>query len=518
MSTYGTLSDLLDQSTRMYPERTAVAVPNGERISYAALGSLSDRLRNRLWALGVVPGDRIGICAHKSVGTVAMIFGVLKARAVYVPVDPDSPLARAAFVLNNCRVKVVLTEIGLQADLEEHLRRSGACPTILPVADGGSTESLEQLVESLESASARPCQSDADPLAYILYTSGSTGLPKGVILSHANALSFIDWCSEIFQPTPEDRVSSHAPFHFDLSIFDLYVSIKHGATLVLIGEALGKEAMRLARVIAAERISIWYSTPSILGLLARYGKMTRYDYSRLRLVLFAGEVFPIPQYHALRAIWAHPRFFNLYGPTETNVCTGYEVPEDSTISTMSTFPIGKVCRPNRARVIDDNGQQVEAGAAGELIISGPNVMRGYWELPEKTAQAFMIDGEGTRWYRTGDIVTESASGFQFVGRRDRMVKRRGYRVELGEVEVGLLRSDDIREAAAIALSDPESGVRIVAFVSADRGSVLSTAVLKSLSTRLLPPYMIPDSFVVVPTLPRTSTDKVNYQELQRVAT
>jgi amino acid adenylation domain-containing protein len=447
-----------------------------------------------------------------------MIFGILKIGAAYVPVDADSPTARAAYILNNCRVRVVLTEASQANELRDSLLELGACPVILCVADGASAESLEALLNSLETSSSVPDRIPEDSLAYILYTSGSTGNPKGVMLSHANALSFVDWCSETFRPHAEDRVSSHAPFHFDLSIFDLYVSIKHGATIVLIGEALGKEAMRLAQVISAEEITIWYSTPSILGLLARYGKMKRYGYSRLRLVLFAGEVFPVRQYVALRGVWAHPRFFNLYGPTETNVCTWYEVPDDPAVSRMSTFPIGRICSPNQAMVVDDHGESVKAGGAGELLISGPNVMRGYWELPEKNAHAFLVDSRGTHWYRTGDIVTEGADGFHFVGRRDRMVKRRGYRVELGEIEVGLLGSGELREAAVVAVHDSESGVRITAFVSGGQRTSLGTVALKSLSMRHLPPYMIPDSFVVLPAVPRTSTDKVDYEELKRVAT
>jgi acyl-coenzyme A synthetase/AMP-(fatty) acid ligase len=323
----------------------------------------------------------------------------------------------------------------------------------------------------------------------------------------------------VFRPTPEDRFSSHAPFHFDLSIFDLYVSLKHGATLVLIGEALGKDPTRLAAAIAAERISIWYSTPSILSLLANYGKLSRYDYSALRTILFAGEVFPIPQYQALHALWNQPRYFNLYGPTETNVCTWYEVPkDDAAVARLSSFPIGAICPPNEGMVVDEQDRRVPPGSEGELLVWGPNVMRGYWNLPQENARAFFADGDGRRWYRTGDIVVEERGvGFTYRSRRDRMVKRRGYRVELGEIEVALARHPDILETAVVALPDAESGVKVRAFVAAREGAKLGVIALKAHAGKNLPPYMIPDVFSVLERLPRTSTDKIDYQTLKSLA-
>jgi non-ribosomal peptide synthetase component F len=156
---------------------------------------------------------------------------------------------------------------------------------------------------SAQRARRRSVRSDPGDLAYILYTSGSTGKPKGVMLSHENAVSFVDWCSESFAPTAADRFSSHAPFHFDLSILDIHVCLKHGATLVLIGEDIGKDAPRLAQLIADERISIWYSAPSILALLAQFGGLAKHDYSSLRQVLFAGEVFAVKHLRALCELW-----------------------------------------------------------------------------------------------------------------------------------------------------------------------------------------------------------------------
>jgi amino acid adenylation domain-containing protein len=517
------LADLLNDSVRRHAQKAAIAVPDGEQVTYAELGELSDRVRDRLHRLGVLPGDRVGLVLHKSIGTVALIFGILKAGATYVPVDAESPVPRAAYILSNCQVKVVVVEESLQAQLVAQLRALDFKPLVVSIPDGSTARLLAELLRSLHVSDPAPAvgsgTAGGDDIAYLLYTSGSTGAPKGVMLSHANALSFVDWCSDTLLPTSDDRFSSHAPFHFDLSIFDLYVAIKHGATLVLIEETLGREPMRLAQLIASERITIWYSTPSILGLLAHYGKLKRYDYAALRLVLFAGEVFPISQYSCLRAFWHRQRFVNLYGPTETNVCTWFEIPDDERVGKLSTFPIGKICSPNLGMVVDELSHRVTDGESGELLVSGPNVMHGYWNRPDLNARVFHLDGDGRKWYRTGDIVAEDPDvGYRYIGRRDRMVKRRGYRVELGEIEVTLLRDPDVREAAVVAVNDAESGIRIAAFVSCAPERSLSLIALKRISARSLPRYMIPDSFVVLDAIPRTATNKVNYEALKVLTT
>jgi amino acid adenylation domain-containing protein len=504
-------------SARRHPERTAIRVPGGRSLSYRELAALSDLFRDHLWRLGVVPGDRVGLRLHKSLDAVVAIFGILKAGAAYVPVDADSPVARGAFILDDCSVRAVVTERRLEDPLVAELRVRGATPAVIAFNDEGAGLAVQPMLEPLPPVGvergAHQVHPAGDDLAYILYTSGSTGNPKGVMLTHGNAESFLRWCAETFEPGPADVFSSHAPFHFDLSILDIFLPISHGAALVLIGESLGKDPMRLAASISAECITIWYSTPSILSLLAQYGKLERYDYSKLRTVLFAGEVFPVPQFRRLHHVWRWPRYFNLYGPTETNVCTCYGVPQDESWSAMDTFPIGRVCPPNCGRVIDEAGREVRRGDPGELVVSGPNVMKGYWNRPELTRDGFLSFGDGGSWYRTGDIVREGEDGeYRYLGRRDRMVKRRGYRVELGEIEAALMRHPSIAEAAVVAARDVE-GTRIGAFVRPADGGSLSIVSLKTFSSQCLPTYMIPDVFIVVEALPRTSTNKVDLQVL-----
>lgn len=520
MNNQKTLHQLLVLPAQKYPDRIAVEETDDGAITYHDLNQLSDRLRDRLIHLGVRPGDRVGIYLRKSVDAVASIFGILKAGAVYVPVDPGAPPARNAYIFSDCTVKAVIIENRFVERLSVELANQNNLPTLIVLDGTGGGNYLKSALERANTDHQTPPASSElppDDLAYILYTSGSTGKPKGVMLSHENALSFIDWCSEAFEPNEIDRFSSHAPFHFDLSILDIYVSIKHGATLVLVEEEIGKDPIRLAPLISDKRISIWYSTPSILSFLAQYGRLDQYGFPDLRLVLFAGEVFPIKHLRMLKNLLPEPRYFNLYGPTETNVCTYFEIPATIPVDHTTPFPIGEACSHYRIKIVDEQGQDGGIGQMGELIAAGPGVMQGYWNLPEKTANAFLVDSSGQRWYKTGDVVVQDEDGnYLYVSRRDRMVKKRGYRVELGEIEAGLYNHPNVKEAAVIAMSNDENGVQIKAFLSFKGGQNPSRIQLKRFCAENLPTYMIPDFFSFLESLPKTSTNKIDYQKLKTV--
>ncbi len=520
MNNQNTLHQLLVRSAQKYPGRIAVEETDDGAITYQDLDQLSNQLRDRLTQLGVRPGDRVGIYLRKSIDAVTSIFGILKAGAAYVPVDPGAPPALNAYIFGDCTVKAIILEKRFVEKLSEEFASGDAIPPLVVLEGAGGGSYLKSALETADiDIPIQPVGTEPSPddLAYILYTSGSTGKPKGVMLSHENAISFIDWCSEVFEPNEIDRFSSHAPFHFDLSILDIYVAIKHGATLVLVDEAVGKDPLRLAPWISNKRISVWYSTPSILSFLAQYGRLEDYEFTDLRFVLFAGEVFPIKHLRMLKDLLPKPRYLNLYGPTETNVCTYFEIPAAIPMDQAKPFPIGVACSHYRIRIVDEEGQDVERGQTGELIAAGRGVMQGYWNLPDRTANAFLVDSYGERWYKTGDVVVQDDEGnYIYLSRRDRMVKKRGYRVELGEIEAGLYKHPDVKEAGVIAFSNDENGVQIKAFLSFKEGQSPSRIELKRFCSENLPNYMIPDFFTFMDSLPKTSTDKLDYQTLKTI--
>ncbi|HZD52474.1 MAG TPA: amino acid adenylation domain-containing protein [Woeseiaceae bacterium] len=505
------LHQLLEDAAARYASNVAVIDPGRASISYRDLNRLAERIAASLQAQGVGPGDRVGLHARKSIGTVATIFGILKCDAAYVPVDATAPASRNIDIFSDCNVRCIVVQ------------RPSQVADPVPGSVSGFLDGVDALLEGYVVASGprnatTVTTTPPDDLAYILYTSGSTGRPKGVMLTHDNALAFIDWCSQTFLPETADRFSSHAPFHFDLSIFDIYVPLRHGAAIVLVAEDAGRQPKQLSSLIANERITVWYSTPSILKLLLDVKDVGAYDFSALRAVLFAGEVFPIKQLRRLQSLWPAPRYYNLYGPTETNVCTYHEVPRPLPADRTEPVPLGRACSGDRVIVANEAREPVARGSEGELCVSGPSVTCGYWNRTDRNATAFFEDTGGTRWYMTGDIVREEADGvYVYIGRRDRMVKRRGYRVELGEIEAALYRHESITEAAVIAVQDENDEMSIVAFITWSGVDKPSLIKLKRFCIDQLPAYMVPDRFSVQHSLPKTSTDKIHYQRLRELA-
>ena len=408
----------LETSASRYPERPAVLDADGATLTYRELNDRANRIAGFLIEEGVRSGDRVGVVLPKTTCALAVIFGIMKARAAYVPVDWMTPIERISHILADCQVRVVLADRRLTG-LES------ADWTLMPL----DASSFNTILSHGPIPEILPGRS-SDNLAHILYTSGSSGRPKGAKLTHRNLKSFVDWCAKTFGGSEEDRFGNHAPINFAISVFDIFVPIMLGASVHLVPSDLGKNPRQLARLIADRRLTVWYSTPAILRLLAEFGELDRLDFSSLRLVLFAGEPFQIAALRRLMELWTTPAFFNLWGSTETNACTSMPIPRPIPANRVIPYPIGKAGSHCKAAVFDESGNPVASGQEGLLHISGPPVFSGYWAMD---APNFVVR-DGIRWHDPGDVVREmEGEGFVYVGRRDRMVKRRGNRIELAEV-------------------------------------------------------------------------------------
>jgi amino acid adenylation domain-containing protein len=526
------LQRLLTEAAARQPQRAAVA-SSGCLLTYQELDELSNKVARTLLRLGVAPGDRVGILAPKSAAAVVGIYGVLKAGACYVPLDPKAPAQRLSYVVQDSGTAVIVADeprTAQAATLIEGVPRPGG---VVVASFAGSEGSGDIDIAPADGIAILPWTSVAGEsgqplteeraietdLAYILYTSGSTGTPKGVMISHRNSLTFVEWAAAAAGLSEEDRVCSPAPLHFDLSVFDVFATCQAAACMTVLPDGAATFPVSIAQWLESERISVWYSVPSVLSLLACYGSLGQFDLSQLRAVIFAGEVFP-PKYLArLMAELPNPRYLNWYGPTETNVCTAFEVPQGW--ADAQPVPIGKACANTEVfAVTSEGGRVTQPGEVGELYVRGPSLMRGYWAQPATTREA--LTGHPFRpeydepVYRTGDLVSlEPAGNYVYVGRRDSMVKIRGYRVELGEVEAVLYRHPAIREAAALPVSDDLLGNRLRAVVTADDACGLGRQNVLDHCRQWLPAYMVPDIVEIRDALPRTSTGKVDRAGLAR---
>jgi acyl-coenzyme A synthetase/AMP-(fatty) acid ligase len=319
---------------------------------------------------------------------------------------------------------------------------------------------------------------------------------------------------EYFGLTAEDRVANHAPYTFDLSTLDIFAAVRCGAAMCPVPETLKMFPYQLAKFIADQRISTWYSVPSALIMMQLRGKLADHDLSRLKHVIFAGEVMPKPAVQQIARELPHATYTNLYGPTETNVCTYHRItPAD--LANDGPVPIGVAISDTRLWIVDDDLRPLTGEASGELLVAGPTVTSGYHGDSEMTAKRLVAapDGVGMA-YRTGDRVTRRADGVLiFEGRIDRMIKCRGYRIERGEFEAALARHPQIKEVAIVPLPDPIFGNRLKACIASRDGQSIEQSMLIDFCRSHLPPYMMPDAWQFYPSLPRTDREKVDLQAL-----
>jgi len=516
------LQHLLTNSAERYPEKEAIIFQD-QSITYLDLEKKSNQLARALVRQGARKGDRVGLLFKKSIESIIALFGILKAGTAYVPIDPAAPTNRVKYIISNCEMECLLSTKELIAKVMPDLSKDSPLTKVL-ISNGPTDELAEQCktlkitswdeIFQVESEDHQVWNITDNYPAYILYTSGSTGLPKGVVISHINSLTFVNMAVNFFGINDNDRLCSHAPLHFDLSVFDIFVAVKSGSTIVLIPEYFSMFPIKLGEYIDQKQISVWNSVSSVLSLLAERARLEKLQFDSLRLVLFSGEILPVKYLRKVKNYMPRADFFNLYGQTEANSSTFYqinEIPDDDTWK----IPIGKPFPNFQVFALNENNEVISSsGEEGELFVRGSTVAMGYWVDNERTSASFVPDPlqpfAPNRVYRTGDIVRlDSAGDYVFVGRKDHLVKSRGYRIEIDEIEISLNSCSGIRQAAAVTVPDDLIGNRIIAYVSAAAGESLKKKDITNHCAKLIPEYMIPEEIEFRSDLPKTSTGKID---------
>ncbi|MDD5462365.1 MAG: amino acid adenylation domain-containing protein [Methylococcales bacterium] len=457
-----------------------IAFIEGDRqLGYRQVLQRADQLSACLMAN---PCRRVVIALDRGIDAAIAILAVLGAGACYIPLDIKNPANRLNYIINDANAQYMIGKG----------QRPGWLETPALWLD------IEQLTDAPQIAS-RPVEASAEALAAILYTSGSTGTPKGVALSHRAMCNFADWAADTFRISQNDRIASLAPFHFDLSVFDLFSSLGCGAAVHFIPAGLTLSPSRLTAWLSEQQISVFYTVPSLLSFIALKGSLAATPLPDLKTVLFAGEVFPTPQLKTLCELLPDVNFYNLYGPTETNVCCYWPV-ERKRLQTGQTIPIGY---PACGAVL-----QIDA-ETGDLAVQSTSNLSGYWQ------QGQLINAlSADHYYQTGDRVSLNERGeYCYHGRLDRMLKCSGYRVEPAEIEAVLLQCPEVISCAVIGITDATCGQRPAAAVVLKPGDRLE-AVIKPVKQKL-PVYMQPCKFIELETLPYLSNGKTDYQELHR---
>lgn len=506
------LHHLIEDAAEASPQQTAFTFRD-DALSYGELVARAGSLASALRSAGVTRGDRVGILAGKGVQNPVAVYGIMMAGAAYVPIDPTLPPARAAFIVEDCGIDVVISE-PRRSRLLSDLARQGAGLRL--VVDGGEDHPFDSAtwedIAGESSFASDPALTELD-VAYILYTSGSTGTPKGIAHTHRSALSWADVSAHAYALTATDLISNCGPLHFDQSTLDYFSSARAGATTVMVPEERMVMAASLVELIESSRMTVLYTVPTTLVRMAVPELLDGRDLDALRLVLFGGEPMPSKHLRTLMSRLPQTEFVNIYGPTEVNGVTHHRVvvvPADDDPPPPIGRPYGNVA----VLIVDQAGAPVAPGEVGELYVKTPTMMVGYWNQPELTSEAIHLRHraglQDDVYHKTGDLVRATEDGtLEFHGRMDRQIKTRGFRVELDDVETALLSHPDVMEAAVYPSDTADHGVMLDASIVLKTGSSIETdAVMQHLRSQL-PGYAMPQSLTVHDDFPRTLSGKID---------
>ncbi|MFZ4427182.1 MAG: amino acid adenylation domain-containing protein [Saprospiraceae bacterium] len=505
------LTALWDEVVVKHRARTALRFTETLSFTYEELDGVANQIAGFLSDQGVSKGDRVAICLEKSVSAYAIIFACLKIGAPYVALDPRNPRARLADIIDQCCPSILFR----QADMEHFTDTlpSFVCP------DGAA---LPGFCTAYPRNAFRPVYAlNGSEPAYLMFTSGSTGSPKGAVMSRDNLFHFIDWTRTAYGFLPEDVHTHLNPLYFDNTVFDIYSTLFSGGSLVPFDFNTLQSPGILAKRIREMGCSVWFSVPTLLIFLQVMKVVNENNLGTLRKIIFGGEGYPKPKLRALRQALPGARLFNVYGPTEcTCICSSREI-EDSDFTDPEGFPALGDMTPVFNYYILDGDNPAPKGEIGELCLGGVCVGLGYWNRKALTEKVFVQNPLNTayseRIYRTGDLVRLNPKDglVYFMGRKDFQIKHQGYRIELQEIETALNEYDAVDQVGVVYIKNPDKGGEIIAFLAPSGHS--AELEIREFARQRLPAYMIPSRFCFLDSLPKNANGKIDRNQLVNIA-
>jgi amino acid adenylation domain-containing protein len=496
------LTDFLGRSAARLPDKVAL-VCGAQRVTYAELEQRSHALARALVAHGIERGDRVVVFGDNTIETVVAFWAALYADAIVVVVNPLTKVDKLSYMLNDCRAKALVTDAHLSGVFTEAAKKS---PHLRVVIVSGATESgVVKFEDALATKGAAPRQRNIDvDLAAIIYTSGSTGEPKGVMLTHRNMLTAATSISTYLENVEDDVILCVLPLAFDYGLYQMIMSVRMGARLVL--ERSFTFVAQVLNKVVSEKVTGFPGVPTIFATLSNLKSLRDYDFSSIRYVTNTAAALPVKHITMLREIFPQAKVFSMYGLTECKRCT-YLPPADIDRKPTS---VGIAIPNTELWIVDENDQRVGPGVVGQLVIRGATVMKGYWEKPEETAKRLQpgpVPGEQVLY--TGDLCKLDDEGYlTFVGRMDDIIKSRGEKVAPKEVENALVSIDGVKEAAVIGVADELWGHAVKAFIVLNDGVTLDPKLVIRECQGRLESFMVPKYVEIVAELPKTATGKI----------
>ncbi|NCS14754.1 MAG: amino acid adenylation domain-containing protein, partial [Microcystis aeruginosa G13-12] len=493
------IHQLFEEQVERTPDAVAV-VFEGQQLTYNELNCRANQLAHYLQSLGVKPDELVGICVERSLEMIVGLLGILKAGGAYVPFDPDYPIERLSFMLEDAAVKVLLTQQELIDKLPEHQAQL--------ICLDADWELISQFSQDNPITDVQ-----ATNLAYVIYTSGSTGQPKGVMLSHSNLSNHMFWMQETFPLTKTDRVLQKTPFSFDASVWEFYAPLLVGGQLLIAQPGGHTDSDYLLKTIAQQQVTTVQLVPSLLQMLLEQGGIE--NCQLLKRVFCGGEILPVALQEKLLS-QLNVNLCNLYGPTECCIDVTFWNCQREMYG--QRIPIGRPISNTQIYILDSNLQSLPVGIPGELHIGGAGLARGYLNRPELTEEKFIpnpfSNSPDSRLYKTGDLARYLPDGnIEYLGRIDNQVKIRGFRIELGEVEAVLTQCPQVQSSVIIAREDTPGNKRLVAYIVPEKETTPTPSEMRQFLKEKLPEYMIPSAFVILESLPLTPNGKIDRRAL-----